>query len=489
MPLFLIFQYVSTHSAFVLDVEDTNKKISLRTTNGFVKNFEGIESVQTGDLLWNKTSRYRIPIISRLLGLRQERAAMMVAATGGRINTTPAFILAVRDYIPSRINDQFTITGLAHLLSMSGFHVAVLTGGLLLFFSFLPKKLRLIPCIIVLPLLIPLSGFAVTVQRSVLFPLAYMFAYLLDLKVSSVKLLAFLAGSLILISPNNLYSISFLLSFSAVLGILIVFNKRYSLVKGIIAMGIASSVFTLPLQLYYFGTANLLSIITTTIFTPIVWLQMALGLLALIMPAITAPALVYTERFANWLINWLTDISWHTLFISKPPLPLLVIATAIALILVCTRFRLASLAIFILPMLPIQPDNVLRFPVLPPSAKGYILKTDNATEIFYQGMRSSFVYDMLPIAAEFGLKTFDYGRIRIFDGENLYLRVRNNYLSGLVCVNELANGCKYMYSTRSNTLTPPLDKDIKLYVIYNNKHRDDKIYIQKEDGELTIPLK
>ncbi|MDR2869863.1 MAG: ComEC/Rec2 family competence protein [Deferribacteraceae bacterium] len=510
--IYILFQYYSFHTAYVVDIKQSTKTSTIVTTKGWFRetaDFSSPDGFRIGDCITAKFPytielsgitpriRYtapteftisRTPFISSLLELRQRESKRMIYLSGGRIHTAPAHIFAVRDQIPTKLQDQYIITGLAHLLAMSGFHVGIFTGGIFLLCFFLPRKLRAIPVILLLPLLIPLSGFVVTVQRSVIFAMISMIAWLLGMRVASVRFLSFLAACLILLKPFSLFSISFLLSFTAVLGIMTMFRKRYTLAKGILVMGIASTVFTLPIQLYFFGTSNVASIITTVIFTPVVWLQMCFGLLAVVFGDVMIAPLVYIELFSEWLMNITSNISWYTLFVAKPPTWLLAISFVVSAVLIFTRFRLLTAAIFLLPLLPVYPDNVLSFPELPPSPKGYILKTDEGTEIFYQGMRSSFVYTMVPAAAELGIRSFDRGSIRIFDGENLYLKIKEEGLSGKVCVNTDTGECEYFYATRSNTIKAPLRESINKYIIYKNKLEDLKILIQDQTGKLMIPL-
>jgi competence protein ComEC len=511
--IYILFQFHSMHTAYVTDIRYTTKTTTLITTKGWFREsdtFAKPDGFKIGDCIKadfpykidlsgnlprirysapTEFSTYRMPVISKLLELRQRETDRMIYRSGGFIHTTPAHIFAVRDQIPKKVQDEYIITGLSHLLAMSGFHVGIFTGGIFLLCSFLPRRLRVIPVILLLPLLIPLSGFAVTVQRSAIFAIISLLAWFLGMRVASVRFLSFLAACLILIKPFSLFSISFLLSFFAVLGIMTMFQKRYTLAKGVLVMGIASTVFTLPIQLYFFGTSNIASVITTVIFTPIVWLQMCFGLLAVFVGDVMIAPLVYIEQFSEWLMAYTAQISWYTLFVSKPPTWILALSFAISGVLIFTRFRLATIVVFFLPLLPLYPNNMLYFPVLPPSPKGYILKTEAGTEIFYQGMRSSFVYTMVPAAAELGIKSFDYGSIRIFDGENLYLKIENEGLSGKVCVNEDTGTCDYIYHTRSNTIKAPLREDVVNYIIYKNEYEDPKILIQSQTGKLQLDVR
>jgi competence protein ComEC len=505
--LFIVFW---GNSAFVLDKEASPSGAILHTTKGRFKAMH--TDIAVGDLIfggiteergrssltglpyrWYKKpveyQLYRVAFVSWFLQMRQERAASLAYRSGGEIVSTQAHIYAIRKYIPDKLADEYIITGLAHLLAMSGFNVGIFTAGLFLCFFFLPRKVRTVPVFFILPLLIPLSGFTVTVIRSVLFALAALFAWALDLNIRPLHFLALVAGFFLLFTPFNVVSISFLLSFFAVFGIFVLY-KRCGLVKGIILIGIASSVFTLPIQLYFFGTANVLSVLTTVIMTPVVWAQMMMGLLASAFPDLMIAPLIYTERVAAWTMGVLSDISWHVLYVARPPVPLAIASFLVAVALCFTRFRIISLAILFIPLLPIYEKDVLIFPDLSPSHKGYVLSHNGKTEIFYQGMRQGFVRDILPEAARLGVKSFDYGSIRIFDGENLYVRIKEpGKRSGLVCVNE-EKGCLYQYMTRSNSLSEPLDPNVKAFVLYNNNYRQENIFIQKELREtLTFSLK
>jgi hypothetical protein len=96
----------------------------------------------------------------------------------------------------------------------------------------------------------------------------------------------------------------------------------------------------------------------------------------------------------------------------------------------------------------------------------------------------------VPEAARFGIKNFDYGRIRLYDGENLYLNVKNpDKFSGIVCVN--SDGCPYAYYTRSNTLPKTLNDNTTLYVVYNDKRGEsEKVVLQAvSDCRLTYRIK
>ncbi|MDR0453949.1 MAG: ComEC/Rec2 family competence protein, partial [Deferribacteraceae bacterium] len=268
--------FISSHSVFILDIDYSGGKRTLITTKGKISGLP-FANATVGDLLWGsfkydvqRTKKgvprlsaelsgdytlHKIFIVSSLLKARQHQSATMFNRSGGKIHITQAHIYAIRSYITGKERDEYVITGLAHLLAMSGFHVGIFTAGIFFIFFFIPRKTRIIPAIIMLPLLIPLSGFAITVVRAVFFAMAALIGWSADLKVISLRFLALLAGFILLFSPFSLFSISFLLSFFAVFGIIMLFKTKYTYIKGIVIVGVACSVFIMPIQLYFFGTA------------------------------------------------------------------------------------------------------------------------------------------------------------------------------------------------------------------------------------------
>jgi competence protein ComEC len=277
-----------------------------------------------------------------------------------------------------------------------------------------------------------------------------------------------------------------LLSFGAVFGIIALVSRNYNVVVTTILIGLASSIFTLPLQLYFFGTSNVLSVLTTVIMTPLVWIQMLMGLWAIPFPNIMIAPIAMIEGIIARLMEFMTAFSWLTMYVAKPPTSVLVVSSIIAIILCFTRFRPVALLIMLLPLLPIYQKNIIIFPDMPPSQKGYIIQSKEGTEIFFQGMYSSFVYRMVPAAAELGIKTFDRGKITVFNGENYYIRIKEpNTSLGIVCVNE-QEGCPYHFSTRSNTLRNPLPEYVQAFIINNNRPIDERIMLQSELGEIRL---
>ena len=90
-------------------------------------------------------------------------------SSGGKITVAQALILGDKTYISDDLKDAYTISGLFHLLSMSGSHVAIVTAIFLTTLLFLPIKIRFIFASFGALFLILLGGFNITVIRASIF--------------------------------------------------------------------------------------------------------------------------------------------------------------------------------------------------------------------------------------------------------------------------------------------------------------------------------
>ena len=133
-----------------------------------------------------------------------------------------AMFLGIKDEIPQEIRDGFSKTGIAHILAISGLHVAILSYA----FNFLLKKLkaerklRFAVNIILLLLYAALTGFAPSILRAVLMTI---FVIIGRWKFAKRDTLVFLSAALIVTLLGNtaqLFSPGLLMSYGVVFGIL-----------------------------------------------------------------------------------------------------------------------------------------------------------------------------------------------------------------------------------------------------------------------------
>ena len=182
--------------------------------------------ILNGDIPW----RYRPAAF--IAGLRQAMGQRIRASLDGTLASfAEALITGERSAIPKEINHSLLVSGLFHILSISGLHMWLVAGGV---FWGLRAALALIPR---LALRYPIKKWAagsailmglfymlladsgVATQRSFIMIAVVFFAVIADRPALSTRNLALAAIAVLLLEPEAAIEASFQMSFLAVLGI------------------------------------------------------------------------------------------------------------------------------------------------------------------------------------------------------------------------------------------------------------------------------
>ncbi len=184
-----------------------------------------------------------------------------------------ALIFGDRSYLDIETKKAFIDTGLIHLLSISGLHVAIIIGVLIFILSFFSKKFAYIFTIIFL-LIYPwaVAGFKVPVIRASLMGVLYLYSKKRYLAINPLNLLFFVAFLFTVLNPDTIFSLSFQLSFVAVFGLILSkeilnvrLNNKYMqyFIQSILVSFIAA-LWTAPLIIHNFHKFSPTSIFATT---------------------------------------------------------------------------------------------------------------------------------------------------------------------------------------------------------------------------------
>lgn len=228
------------------------------------------------------------------------------------------------------VRGDFSDTGTAHLLAVSGLHVGMIAGAL----TFLLKKLRLnavARSIVVTAFLIffcALCGFSPSTVRATLMVVICMAAGLFGLRYDALSGMSFAAIILLFVSPYNLYSLGFLMSFIAVYG-LILFAKpiKAALVRihcpswlaSALSATVSANITLLPIMIYVFGDVSLIFVLAnciivplTGVFFPIYALALPFSFIPYFGGLMTAAAIPFTGM--TYLIKFFAGIDFPTVY-------------------------------------------------------------------------------------------------------------------------------------------------------------------------------
>lgn len=201
-----------------------------------------------------------------------------------------AFLVGDKSSLGDETKETFSSSGLSHILAVSGLHVsffAVAIGELLAFFS-RSKRKQMTASAVASIFFVLFTGASISAIRAGVMCVMALLAKLIYRKADSITVLAGIAAVFAAINPHVVYDASFMLSFSATAGIIILTDSISLIFKPIydklnmekklhreifktingISVSIAAQIFVIPVLVYLFNGFSTMSVITTVIVTP-----------------------------------------------------------------------------------------------------------------------------------------------------------------------------------------------------------------------------
>ena len=230
-----------------------------------------------------------------------------------------ALLIGERGEVGREERDRFVRTGTAHLLAISGLHIGIIASLVYLLIYrllrcsellMLAANIRKVALLSVVPPVLIyalLAGLALPTQRAVIMIGAFVIALLIDRARNIYNTIALAAFIILLISPAALFSVSFQLSFAAVLSIVYIMPRLRTLIEGggnalslpeaksalrrrgekvaaFALVSLSAALGTAPLVAYHFNSVSLIGGVTNLIVIPLVsFFVVPLGLTALLL--------------------------------------------------------------------------------------------------------------------------------------------------------------------------------------------------------------
>lgn len=233
-------------------------------------------------------------------------------------------VLGSKDNIDDKTKNAYTAAGLMHILAVSGLHVGIIYGILVLLFGYLRrfkagKYYFALVCLLVLWLYALVTGLSPSVVRA-----SVMFSFFAVAETSrrqknSYNILSASAFIMLVVDPNLLFTVSFQLSYLAVLGIIymqpmfekMVFINNLFLKRmwQLFTVGLAAQIATLPITIFYFQQIPLLSTLIGVLAVPLATASFTLGLVYLAFASIPviSTGLLWLLQKSVQMLNWLAN--------------------------------------------------------------------------------------------------------------------------------------------------------------------------------------
>ncbi|URA09323.1 ComEC/Rec2 family competence protein [Thermospira aquatica] len=187
-----------------------------------------------------------------------------------------ALVLGNRTYLDYTTKREFQISGLFHLLAISGLHLALITGVLNICFAlFLPKKYALMISCLLATFYTMLLGFPASLLRACLFLWGYALLWEVRPQILWLNYVALSAAVCCLLLPPSWLGIGFSLSFLAVMGIILlarpfaILFQKFTPFDTILGTTFAANLATFPLISWSIGEISVISPLANLFILPL----------------------------------------------------------------------------------------------------------------------------------------------------------------------------------------------------------------------------
>lgn len=258
---------------------------------------------------------YSIQVIDKLIG-------------GDEGEYLKGLVLGEKSNISRELKENFVNAGVAHIIAVSGLNVAyviiIIWGALI----FIPVKhnYKILFTLLILFLYMNLTGNSPSIIRATIMAGVFLLSQVVERKPNIYNIIAAAGLVILLIDPKQLFDAGFILSFSAILSIVIIYPKLEKLFKGFIwyknldnerlsGKGIkavitlflgtfAAQIGTLPVTAIMFKKVSIISLAANLFAIPLSNIALGLGFIMII-----------ASTFSMWLASVFASLNSFLLFI------------------------------------------------------------------------------------------------------------------------------------------------------------------------------
>ncbi len=420
---------------------------------------------------------------------------------------------------PDYIKNSFINSGLLHILAASGMNVGFIFSFWFFIMTFfrVPYKPKVITGMILVIGYTLMTGLGASVVRASLMLLFVLAGKLIDRDAHSISLLSFVAILMLLYNPAYINDVGFQLSFLVTFGLLTTANiiiKKWDNVPdkviSIILIPIVAQIWVAPIQMFYFNTFSLYSIlanITSSILLIVISFTGFISSVLAIFQPVADIVCMSSDFINNYLISTLIVISDffgslpHSLIQTTHPNVIQISIYYIMLICVSllvkyneykkafiTVICVSSVLLISTVNIPNKNLEVIAFDV--GNADSFMIKTPQNKYFFidtgkkpYQSGNSQAKIIMLKYLKDYGIKNIEGLIVTHFDND--HSGGTPEFLTNTKVKKLYLNSTKTETQTAANIFKTAKENKQKWEIAKNNKliyeEPDLKIYTYKAD--------
>lgn len=220
-------------------------------------------------------------------------------------------LIGQRQQIPESISNAFKITGLTHIVAVSGFNMTIIATACGALVWYIGRRATNLMTIVIVFGFTVVTGASAAVVRAAIMAVLMVTAQLLGRQYASLYSLTVVAAIMVMQNPRVvMWDVGFQLSVAATFGVLVSFQVKKpdaapSFLGDLLRPTFGAIVFTAPIIAYHFGTFSVIAPLANLLVLPFVPWIMLLGALSLL-PGFGA-VFVYPAQLLTGAVLFLTE--------------------------------------------------------------------------------------------------------------------------------------------------------------------------------------
>lgn len=277
---------------------------------------------------------------------RSLQTSLKAAVPTDAVGFLQALITGDKSDLPQAVQDNISTAGFSHVIAVSGMHVSILLGVIYL----LTGKNSLLSAVLGIPIIAlfaVMTGGSPSVVRAGIVQSVVLIAPLLRRESDGPTTLCIALLAILLFNPFSAASVSFQLSFGAILGIYLFSAKVFTwlskpkwisallkckwtrsvmrFICSCIATTVGALVFTVPLCAIHFGTVSIYSLLSNLLVLSIISVLFVGGLLTALLGLVWLPGAQVLGQILAWPVRyiirtagWISQLPFASLSVETP---------------------------------------------------------------------------------------------------------------------------------------------------------------------------
>jgi competence protein ComEC len=228
-------------------------------------------------------------------------------------------LIGYRTSLPEITSEQLAITGLTHIIAVSGYNLTIIVRSVRRLLGKRSKYQQTVVCAALIVLFLLATDFSASIVRASIVSVLSLWAWYYGRRFKPLLIIALTAGITAMWSPLYVWSdVGWYLSFLAFFGILVVAPVITRLLYGrrtevpqlslLLTETASAQVMTAPIILYIFSRASIIGLVSNLIIGPLIPLAMLVtlsaGLAGMLLPIISG----FIALPARLLLHYILDI-------------------------------------------------------------------------------------------------------------------------------------------------------------------------------------